>query len=58
VVKDITAGEIITHEHVKSIRPGFGLPPKLITEVVGRVAAINASRGTPVSFDLISNDGR
>lgn len=52
-VKDIKAGEIITEEHVKSIRPGYGLAPKNIEKVLGGVVKENASSGEPVSLDLI-----
>jgi pseudaminic acid synthase len=38
VVKDIKAGEVITKEHVRSIRPGFGLHPKHYTEILGQTA--------------------
>ena len=57
VVKDIKAGEEITYEHVRSIRPGFGLPPKQIGEIVGKVAAVDAKRGTPVSLALVARHG-
>jgi len=48
-VKDIKEGEIITTEHVKSIRPGYGLAPKYIDLVVGKVANTNISSGTAVT---------
>ena len=50
-VQDIKAGEIITNENVKSIRPGFGLAPKLYTQVLGCVVTRNISRGTPLSLE-------
>jgi pseudaminic acid synthase len=52
-VKDIGAGEIITKDHVKSIRPGYGLAPKYIERVLGGVVKYDVEYGTPVSFDLI-----
>jgi N-acetylneuraminate synthase len=51
-VKDIKEGEVITVEHVKSIRPGFGLEPKYYEEILGKVAKFDIASGTPVSFDL------
>ncbi len=52
-VKDIKAGETITSEHVKSIRPGYGLPPKYLDLVIGKVAKGYISKGQPMSFEVI-----
>ena len=52
-VKDIKEGEFITSEHVRSIRPGFGLLPKNYEQILGRVAKCDIKLGTPVSFDVI-----
>lgn len=46
-VKDIKAGEIITPDHVKSIRPGYGLAPKFYEQVIGSIASQDVTRGTP-----------
>jgi pseudaminic acid synthase len=47
-VQDMKAGERITAEKVKSIRPGFGLAPKYLDQVLGASVAVNVLRGTPV----------
>ena len=47
-VQDMKAGERITPEKVKSIRPGFGLAPKYLDQVLGTSVAVNVLRGTPV----------
>lgn len=52
-VRDIGAGEELTKENVRSIRPGFGLAPKHLPEVIGRRAKKAIARGTPLAFDLI-----
>jgi len=54
-VKDIKEGEIITKEHVKSIRPGYGLAPKYMEKVIGRSSNLDISKGTPVSLNILSN---
>jgi pseudaminic acid synthase len=52
-VKDIAAGETITEENVRSIRPGYGLAPKHLPEILGRKAKRGIPRGTPISRDLL-----
>jgi pseudaminic acid synthase len=47
-VKNIKEGEVITTEHIKSIRPGFGLPPKYLKSLIGRVVNKDLSVGTAV----------
>jgi len=54
-VRDIAAGEVFTNENVRSIRPGLGLPPRLLSSVIGRRATIDISRGTPMSLGLIAS---
>lgn len=54
VVKDIKAGETFTEENVRSIRPGYGLPPKFLKEILGRKSARDMKCGTPLSWDCIS----
>lgn len=52
-VKNMKKGERITVDHVKSIRPGLGLPPKMIKEVIGRTVQHDVERGEPLSWDLL-----
>jgi len=53
VVEDMKAGEEFTTRNVRSIRPGQGLAPKHLGEIVGRKADRDIVRGTPLSWDLI-----
>jgi|SRR5690606_23433457 len=46
VVKDIKEGELFTKENVKAIRPGFGLHPKYYTNIIGKKAKQNLSKGS------------
>lgn len=55
VVEGVKAGEEFTHENVRSIRPGNGLPPKHLPEVLGRRAARDIERGTPLSWHLVAH---
>jgi pseudaminic acid synthase len=54
VVKDVKAGEVFTEENISSIRPGYGLHPRYLKEVLGRRAAQDIQPGTPLSWELIS----
>ena len=55
-VQDIPAGGPLTAENVRSIRPGYGLPPKHLPDVLGRRAARAIARGTPLAWSLIESD--
>lgn len=53
-VKDLKAGDIITKSSVRSVRPGFGLPPKHLAELIGKHTKTDISENTPVSLDFIN----
>ncbi|MCQ4052394.1 MULTISPECIES: pseudaminic acid synthase [Aeromonas] len=52
-VSDIQAGEIIKPEHIRRIRPGYGLPPEALPKILGRKARHDIHRGKSVHFDDI-----
>lgn len=54
VVRDLKKGEEFTSENVRSIRPGHGLHPRHLAEVLGKKAALDIVTGTPLSWDLVS----
>jgi N-acetylneuraminate synthase len=54
VVADVAAGEILTPAQIRSIRPGFGLAPKHLPEVLGRRALRPLTRGTPLRWDMLA----
>lgn len=53
VVEDVKAGAVFTEKNVRSIRPGYGLPPKHLPEVLGRKAARDLRRGTPLEWAYV-----
>ncbi len=53
VVKDIKAGEKITSDNVRSIRPGLGLHTMYYEDVLGKVAIKNLKKGTPLSWNMM-----
>jgi pseudaminic acid synthase len=54
VVQDMRAGDVFTEESVRSIRPAAGLPPKHLPDVLGRRAARDIPRGTPLAWSLLA----
>lgn len=54
LIKGIKEGEVFTDENVRCIRPGYGLLPRYLKEVLGRQATRDIKQGTPLSWELIS----
>ncbi|WP_043802908.1 pseudaminic acid synthase [Arenimonas malthae] len=54
VTRDVAAGEAVTHDNVRSIRPGFGLACRHMDDVQGMKFQTAVSRGTPLAWDLLS----
>ncbi len=53
VVADITAGEVLTPENIRSIRPGNGLHTMHYEDVLGKRAKVDLKKGTPLSWEVI-----
>ncbi len=53
VVEDVAEGEYLTENNIRSIRPGNGLQPKYLLEILGRKAARDLNRGMPLSWDMV-----
>ena len=53
VVKDMNPGEILTKENVRSIRPGYGLHPRHLKDVVGKKTKKAVTRGTPLAWEYV-----
>lgn len=56
VTRDIKAGEKLTKENIRVIRPGFGLAPKYYGMVLGSIVNQDVSKGTPLTWDLLVKD--
>jgi len=54
IVKAVSAGEIVTHENVKAIRPGAGCPPSLLPLLIGKRFLNSQIAGTPLHESLVS----
>lgn len=52
-VDNIEKGELLTSNNIRSIRPGFGLPPKYYNSVIGKKAKGTICKGTALTFELI-----
>jgi len=52
-VKDLKAGDVITADAVRSVRPGFGAAPKYFDLVLGRRLKINAAANTPLTLESL-----
>jgi len=55
VIKDIKQGEYFTNENIKSIRPGYGLEPKFQDDIIGKLANIDLTKGTPLKWEFIKS---
>jgi len=53
VVRDIQAGETLTKDNIRRIRPGYGLPPKFYNELLGRRAKVNLEQGTALRLEHV-----
>jgi N-acetylneuraminate synthase len=53
--KDLEKGGTITEKHIKSIRPGYGVAPKYMKNVIGSIVIKDVKKGSPVSFEIISS---
>ncbi len=53
IVRDVRAGELVTEENVRSIRPGFGLHPRHFREVLGRRFRKDLPKGTPLTWEYL-----
>ncbi|MDR1913935.1 MAG: pseudaminic acid synthase [Clostridiales bacterium] len=58
ITKDIKKGELFTEENIRSIRPGDGLPPKYLNEIIGKTASKDIEKGTPMNWGFLGVSAR
>lgn len=54
VVEDMKAGDVLTADNMRAIRPGLGLPTKYTEVLIGKTLKKDVSKGSPLLWDLIS----
>ncbi|MGM0695001.1 MAG: pseudaminic acid synthase [Pseudomonadota bacterium] len=54
-VKDLKAGDVITEDAVRSVRPGYGLAPKMLRDIVGKRVLDDVKANTPVLHLRVGN---
>lgn len=53
-VKDLKAGEVITADSIRSVRPGFGVAPKYFDSLLGKSVQVDVFKNTPVLLGVVS----
>ncbi len=56
IVKDVKEGDVLTKENVRSIRPGYGMHPKYLKEVLGKKFKQDLKKGSPLSKDFLMSN--
>lgn len=54
IVQDMKAGDVLTTENIRAIRPGLGLPTKCIAQIMGKTVNQNIKRGTALEWHLLA----
>lgn len=52
IAKDVVAGDVLTSENLRAVRPGYGLPPAFLHMLLGKQVARSLPAGTPASWDM------
>ncbi len=56
IVQDLRAGDVLTEDNIRSIRPGYGLHTRYLNDVLGRSVTEDIPRGTPLSWDQLAGE--
>ena len=55
IAKDMKAGDVLTRENLRMVRPGYGLPPKYFDALLGKTVKKDIPKGTPVHWDIVND---
>ncbi|WP_290391135.1 SAF domain-containing protein, partial [uncultured Bacteroides sp.] len=55
VAEDMKAGEVITEQNVRSVRPGFGLHPKYLKDILGKKVNQDLEKGTRFAWEFVNS---
>jgi N-acetylneuraminate synthase len=55
IAKDMKAGDVLTRENLRKVRPGYGLPPKYFDVLLGKTVKKGIPKGTPVRWDIVND---
>ncbi|WP_322906522.1 pseudaminic acid synthase [Paenibacillus campi] len=53
VSADLKAGDVLTRDNIKAIRPGLGLPTKYLDQMLGRLVKQDVAKGTPLTWEVV-----
>ncbi|MCZ8285581.1 MAG: N-acetylneuraminate synthase family protein, partial [Bacteroidia bacterium] len=54
IAEDVREGEVLTEKNVRSVRPGFGMHTKHLKDILGKKAAKDLVKGTPLKDEFIT----
>ena len=55
IVDDIRAGSVLNEANIRSIRPGYGMAPKHLPNIIGHTAARDLKRGEPLDWSMLDD---
>lgn len=55
VAEDMKSGEVITEQNVRSVRPGFGLHPKYLKDILGKKVNQDLEKGTRFAWEFVNS---
>jgi pseudaminic acid synthase len=50
IAEDVKEGDVISDRNVRSVRPGFGMAPKYLPEILGKKFTTDCPKGTPLDW--------